>query len=416
MVKNWLLIPASLLTAGLLMTACSTETDGTSVAASSSATEAPVDLALLDPGNYPTEPAAPYGTATTENILDVEGQRLAEFVTLPFEVDPELTEVSMPTMVIRSAKNLDVVLSPGVGTGPANGKMLYGYVSTASTPVANSKEVDRALVQMVLRYSDPAAAAAGAAEMHNALINNPDPALKEAPEKVGTLPNTLISSSGTADEVSLNAFTAHGDYVIYTWASAPTAEKDWTSTSVATALDLQEPLVDKFPATPTKEQNGGKSAMPEIDQNDILIYAVPEEDADAGLGNDMAVYGPRGMAHRSTNPALTYDTLTDAGAMHNAQYKTIVYRAATPEDAQEISDVFIEDLIKSDGYAPAPSPPGLPAATCVTKDTTDGTQDYCYVTNGRYVGEASALDDRTDLDQLISAQYLIFEKADQDAE
>lgn len=417
MVNRNMLIPAALV-AGVLLAGCSTETDGTFFAASSSASPVPsADPALLDTGDFPTEPAAPYGLATTENILDVEGQRLAEFMVLPFEVDPGLTRVKMPTQVIRSYKNLTGVLGQGAVDAPANRDMLYGYVTTASTPTATSKDEEKALVQMVLRYTNAAQATAGAQQMHDALVNEPDPALKDTPVKVDGLPDTLASIGTTVDdEATINAFTARGDYVIDTWASAPAADKTWTTTAVTTALDLQEPLVDKFPATPTKEQNGGKSAMPRMDQNQVLIYAIPEEDPDAQGGSDMAVYGPRGMALRSTNPPLTYKVLTDAGADHNASYKTTVYRAATPDDAQNIVDSFAADLINSDGFTPAPAPPGLPNATCTTKDTENGTQDYCMVANGRYVGEASALDNKTEVDQLISAQYLILEQADQDAE
>ena len=38
------------------------------------------------------------------------------------------------------------------------------------------------------------------------------------------------------------------------------------------------------------------------------------------------------------------------------------------------------------------------------------------VVNGRYVGEASGIDNKTDVDRLISAQYLTLDHADQDAE
>ncbi len=37
------------------------------------------------------------------------------------------------------------------------------------------------------------------------------------------------------------------------------------------------------------------------------------------------------------------------------------------------------------------------------------------VVNGRYVGDASALDNKKDVDQVISDQYLILEQADQNA-
>jgi hypothetical protein len=95
-------------------------------------------------------------------------------------------------------------------------------------------------------------------------------------------------------------------------------------------------------------------------------------------------------------------------------YKTTVYRSSDDSGAQKILTEFRNDLT-SQGYAEAPTPQGLPDAVCVSKDTADGTQDYCMVVNGRYVGEASGLDDKKDVDQQISAQYLILEQADQNA-
>ena len=79
-----------------------------------------------------------------------------------------------------------------------------------------------------------------------------------------------------------------------------------------------------------------------------------------------------------------------------------------------IVDEFRNDLT-SQGYVEAPSPQGLPDAVCLSNDTTDGTTDYCLVVNGRYVGEAYGTDDKKDVDQQISAQYLILEQADQNA-
>jgi len=90
------------------------------------------------------------------------------------------------------------------------------------------------------------------------------------------------------------------------------------------------------------------------------------------------------------------------------------YRAKNDAGAQKIAEEFTNDLT-SQGFTTAPSPQGLPGATCVTMDTVQGTSDYCMVVNGRYVREASGLDNKKDVDQQISAQYLILEKADQDA-
>jgi hypothetical protein len=408
------------------LAACGTDSDpagGDPVAKSGGdqgSSSSSVDPAALDTGNYPTSPAPELGRATQDNILDVETQRLAEFVVAPFEVDPNLVSVKMPTMVIRSYENLSAVLNGAAPDIAKSNGLLYGYVSTAQVPTTAITDPTRSLVQMVLRFSTPDGASAAAQQIHTDLTTvDADDTGLDTPESIAILPNTLVSTTetdfGSGPKSSVNAFTAHGDYLLYTYASAPVGEKDWTAQAVAKALEQQGPLIDRFPAQPTKDQNGGQSAeMPLIDQDKILIYAIPEDDPQAQSGNDMAVYGPRGMAHRSTNPPLTYRVLQETGSEHNAVYKTTVYRSSDDSGAQKILTEFRNDLT-SQGYAEAPTPQGLPDAVCVSKDTADGTQDYCMVVNGRYVGEASGLDDKKDVDQQISAQYLILEQADQNA-
>ncbi|WP_254900709.1 hypothetical protein [Rhodococcus sp. 1168] len=419
--KTWMVRVGALACAGALLTGCSTDgsADGEPVA-KSGGDNAAVDPAGLDTGSYPTDPAPEYGRAADDTILDVETQRLAEFTVAPFEVDPGLSKVGMPTMGLRSSANIGVIINGGAPDIAKKHDFLYGYSTTASTPVPTVTDPSRSIVHVVMRFATAEGATAAAREIHNDLITvDSDDTGLDKPETIAILPNTLVSTSehnfNAGPEVSVNAFTAHGTYVLYTYASAPADQKDWTATAVAKALDLQGPLIDQFPATPTKEQRGDKPAeLPVMDQDKILIYAIPEEDDESQLGNDMAAYGPRGMAHRSTNPPLTYRVLTEAGSKNNAVYKTTVYRASDDEGAQKIMNEFHNDLT-SQGYTEAPSPQGLPDARCVTKDTVQGTQDYCMIANGRYVGEASGLDNKKDVDQQISAQYLILAKADQNA-
>lgn len=409
---------AAVLCAGLLLAGCGSASSEPKAGSGGDAAPA-VDAAALDTGSYPTSPAAEFGKATPENIVEVEGQRLAEFTVAPFEIDPELTAGKMPTMVMRSGKNLGVVVGSAAGDIAANRNMLYGYVSTAATNTPNVTDPSRSVVNAVLRFGSPDDAAAAAREIHTQLTTVDDGTGTETAEKVDVLPNTLVSTQeGTSNAgatTSVNALTPHGDYLLYSWAQAPAGQKDWTAKAIAKAVSLQGPLIDKFPAQPTKAQNGGVSAeFPMVDQDRILIYAIPEADAQAKLGDDMAAYGPRGMAHRSTNPPLTHRVLTETGSEHNAVAKTTVYRAADDAGARTIADEFAGDLA-AQGFSEAPSPQGLPDAKCVTKDTVRGTEIYCMVVNGRYVGEAAGLDDKKDVDRQIAAQYLILEQADQNA-
>ncbi|MDH6284658.1 DUF7373 family lipoprotein [Prescottella agglutinans] len=416
---TWMPRAAAVLCAGVLLTGCSSTDAEPTAKSGGDATTPAVDLAALDTGSYPTSLAPEFARATKDNIVEVDGQRLAEFTVVPFEIDPELTMAKMPTMVMRSGANLGVVISNPAGEIAKNHNMLYGYVTTAATNTPKITDPSRSVVHAVMRFKTPEDAAAAARDIHTEVTTVDDGAGIHKAETIDVLPNTLVSTRETSfqagAEVSVNALTPHGDYLIYTYAKAPAAQKDWTAQAVAKALSLQGPLIDKFPATPTKEQNGGKPAeLPMVDQDKILIYAIPEADAQAKLGDDLAVYGPRGMSHRSTNPPLTYRVLSETGAEHNAVAKTAVYRAKDDAGAQRIVEEFTNDLT-SQGYTPAPAPQGLSNATCVTKDTTNGTSDYCMVVKGRYVGEANGLDNKKDVDQQISAQYLILDKADQNA-
>lgn len=410
-----------MLCAGVLLAGCSNDTDGEPSAKSGGdAAPAAVDTAALDPGTYPTSPAAEYPRATLDNIVEVEGQRLAEFTVAPFEVDPLLVSGGTPTRVLRSGKGLGIVISNGSADIAHNNGMLYGYVSTASTRTPKVTDPSRTVVNAVMRFPNAEQAATAAREIHTQITTVDEGGGISTPDTIDVLPNTLVSTrestSQAGPEVSVNTFTPHGDYLLYTFAQAPAGEKDWTAKAVAKTLSLQSPLIDQFPGLPTKDQNGGTAPeLPMVDQDKILIYAIPDPDTKAGLADDQAVYGPRGMSHRSMNPPLTQRVLSETGSEHNAVGKTTVYRATDEEGAQRIIDEFSNDLT-SQGYASAATPPGLPTARCFTKDTISGTVDYCMIVNGRYVGEASALDNKTDLDQMISAQYLILQKADQNAD
>ncbi|EME15349.1 hypothetical protein G419_22724 [Rhodococcus triatomae BKS 15-14] len=377
-------------------------------------TVAEVDVAQLDTGDYPTTPAAPFGEAAPEDRAAVDAQRMAQFVIAPFEVDRELNDPTLPTMVLRSYKQLKGTFDESVVNVPANASSsVYGFVTSAtvSAPVDRGT-TGRALTQLVMRYSDPVAAADAARQMGEASA-----ALDGSTATVvAALPDShTIRGTQPNGSLTLQSFTAHNDYVIYTWASAPVAEADRLEPAVVKALELQGPLIDQFPRLPTKVQAEGRHVPLEVDQNDILIYAVPAAEDDP-MGDILSgVYGPRGMSHFYYPPETVYRALTEHGSVHNAIDKTTVFRASTDEDARELLDTFTTSSLSS-GWAASPTPPGLPSATCLSKASQSGEQFQCSVRVGRYIGDAVGLGDQTEVHQLISAQYLILTQADQQAE
>lgn len=425
-VRGRTLIAAAAVIAVSAVTACGGEStpdaqpagNTESVAADGTAGEgspaaADVDVRVLDTGDYPTQPAAPFGDASPEEVAPVDGQRMAEFVVAPWEIDPELDDPTLPTFVLRNYKMLKGTFDESVYEVPANASSaIYGFVSSAKTPSSGDRAAQgRALTNLVMRYTDQDAAKAAAQQMADAAAARPGASATD----VAGLPDSYgIGGTQPSGDATLAAFTPHGDYVLYTWVSAPQDQAGGMQATLARAVELQAPLIDRFPRTPTKSQNGGVRPQLKIDQNDILVYAIPA-DADAPAGDaDRGVYGPRGMSHFYTSPAEMYRILTEHGAEHSAIYKTTVYRASSDDDAADMQSEF-DAVSRNNGWTPAPSPQGLPNASCLTKTAEFGEQFSCSVQVGRYLGEATGLDDRADVHRQISAQYLILTEADQTA-
>lgn len=423
-VRTWLVRATALACAGTLLAGCGTDAVEVDHAAAddtvpADASAVAVDPAALDTGDFPTSPSAPFGRATDENIIEIDGQRLAEFVTLPFEVDPALVANANPTVVLHPGQ-LSYLVSADMREAVDRTGILYGYATAAETATLDAGEAPRELVHIVLRAATPEDARVLADDMYQAALDSADeydtPGTPWVPldSRLDGARTVQGSFEGLAGEMAIRqSFTAHGDYVIYDWASTSADDAPWAEKTPGRAVELQKPLIDRFPATPTRTQNGGvMPELPMMDQDDILIYAVPGEAGDAH-GIDMAVYGPRGLAHGSTNPELTHRVLTEAGSEHNAVGRTIVYRAEDDEGAESILTALTGDL-PNQGFAPSAAPAGLPEASCLMRVTALGEQHLCYVSNGRYVGEAMA-DSAEEAGQLISAQYLILTRADQDA-
>ena len=76
-----------------------------------------VDVALLDVGNYPTKPSPLMGSAGTAELgAIVEGQRMANYVTVPWEADPSLIRsYANSAVVLKNAAALKFVLPEDAG-------------------------------------------------------------------------------------------------------------------------------------------------------------------------------------------------------------------------------------------------------------------------------------------------------------
>ncbi|MGW4482108.1 DUF7373 family lipoprotein [Rhodococcus triatomae] len=402
---------AAILAGSLLLTACGGEDEPTAGSGGDgpASTVAAVDPATLDTGDFPTSPQKEFRQAEEKNITIVEGQRLAEFTVLPFEIDPELTESSSgyDPILDSGASGLEFFLTNlTTDLPPEADTYLYGYRAGAQKP-GSTAEPQKELSVAPLRLPDHQSAIAFAQALH-AYSTNPESPTAGTEGRIDVMPNSLASRYSDGESTSLTTWTVHGDWVIHTWASAPAADEGWTAQAAARALQEQEPLLDQFPAADMNDP----TSWPVIDQDKVLIYTLPVQGG--GGGTQMGVYGPHGMSMTSTNPTLTYDVLTEAGADHNAVAGSVVYRAKDAEGAATIQERFLADLSSHNGYTDVTVPAGLEntATQCQTNPLEGGT--YCMTQVGRYTAEASAMD-ATEASQRIAAQYLILQQADQDA-
>lgn len=415
---------------GTTLVSCSTDGEPTQTAAGSSSAEPTVDLAALDPGPYPTEPRPEFGVADDKDwnhFARVEGQRMAQFTVLPVEVDPGLVDAALQlTTPIPGPPSLDGLIYDGASKIKANGELVSGF-STKAASDDDPKNM-RSLQIMVLRYFTPKTAQAAAGELTDGFAQYARQ--KGANPVVGTLPGvngaqTVATSTGGSNY--LHTFTPHGVYVIFTWATAPSAQQAEAMTRKA--IPLQEKLIDQFPRTLTAKERRARGLDPQNlefpleDQNKVLIYALPHSDEELSSADPegkvfvnhalRAVYGPRGLAHFTTDSENTFTILKNAGSTANAVERSFVYRADTDEKAKELAAAYAKS--DDDPVAIAP-PPGLSEdqAHCTSIPSASSTNYQCIVRVGRYVADVHS-NNKGDVYQQASAQYLILTKADQNA-
>ena len=417
--------PKTLLASGfaavVLLSGCSV--DGNAVSDSDPAANAVIDVKSLDTGKYPTEPRKPFGEATGDQVVTYDAQRMAQYIVAPFEIDADLTDMGLPMQVLYSTTNVRAVVGDDVANVKANDAILYGFVVSASTPDETIRAgTKRELNNFVTRYITAADATAAANQMADAYLKRP----KSTTVRVdGMSGSRVISFPGNADgTTAMVAITAHNTYVLYTYYQTTDAQKDKLEPAIKKAVELQSALIDQFPATPTKAEREASNQPKKVlmmDQNHILIYALPytdQEIKDAKVktpnpGNVRAVYGPRSMSFFSSDPATDFRLLNEVGSTANAMDRATVYRAKTPEGAKKIMDTF-ENSNRARGMKTVPAPPNLPAARCLSEVTQNITGYWCEVSYGRYVAELVGTDPK-DVYQQTSAQYVIFTKADQNA-
>lgn len=389
-------IAAAVATVAALTVGCSSGIEGTAVKAPGGGTWDGVDPAALDVGNYPTTPRPALGVAGDPVQGGwAEARRLATNVVGPWEVDPALTHFAQnATGVVKDSDGVNALLGAPMGDGLAGHKFVAGFSSSRSTDTGSYKD----LLNVVLETDTPADGTAAVADMAaKAAVLTMPYAENPIPTQHFTIPRYPGTAAVTyrwtshyptvGDRYSVTALTAHGQYILAQ--TATSAENpDSAAKLIATALDLQQPLVDSFKPTPFD-----KLAQLPLDPDGLLARTLPPRSENETI-ND-GIYDQHGALHLETdNPLHRQALFKSAGVQQVADFVELrVYQTPDPGSAARI----VADMTDPHRVAGVT---GMPKAKCFTETLAF----WCVAAADRYAyfiqNEQEAA-----LHQMMAAQY-----------
>lgn len=379
--------------AALMLAACTTVVPGSAVVAGDGPA---VDVAQLDVGDYPTRPLSPLGTTgTMQTGVIVEAQRMANFVVGPWEVDPSLTNgYRMVAQAVTDARELTMIGPAETSSVARRHGFVNGFVS------ARQSEGRTTMLNAVLRFPDPSAAAAGAADLARAALPQQYKRAQPQPVTIPGRPDARASryTFFDVDEgrpwTAVRAFTSHGQYV-FTQLVESVGGPDVALALIANTVGFQGPVIDLFQSTDPAD-----FAEIPLDPTGLLARTLPLPNAEPTAAQN-ARYGRRGALHFQDDPArsspLFGETVMDLAAMA----KTTVYRTIDAQAAARVADEFAAE-VQGRGGRSVDGVGFLPGSRCAEH----GDGFHCVATADRYAIEAQSRR-ATDARQQVAAQYVL---------
>lgn len=378
----------------LTLSACTSTVQGAAVKATGGPVPA-LDFSQLDPGRFPTAPSQPLGVAGDPLLgVVVEGQRMANNVIGPWEVDPALTaSFIFGAAVLPNAQAL-ALIGP-VELAAAAGR--HNFVNAFAS--ARTEKNRKILLHAVLRFNDEGAATAAATDMGETAMQQQGadgPAQKlEIPGHPEARANSYtIVDRTTGRWNAVRSFTAHGPYVLMQLAQS-TDGADAAAQLVAKAIDLQVPEIDKFRATDPSE-----FTEISLDPAGLLARTIQLKGRDATFTKN-TTYEQRGALHFQSDAARSAKLFADTGVDLVAMANTNVYQTRDAEGAKGVVDGFYAEV--SPTARPANPVNNMPDSRCLGMN---GSGFYCLATADRYAIEASA-PTLLAAQQMTAAQYIM---------
>jgi hypothetical protein len=341
---------------------CKTQVGGGPVKAKETDT---ANVALMDTGTYPTTLGHIFGAAGNDTFAQrlLEGHRLADFVTGPWQVDETLTqhpflELLVQIQAIADTDYLGVVFGPAFSRVAAQHGYITGFSTRRQSP---GNPPSRELTNAVLLFPDPAAASAAAAEL--AAADSPLPG--QAPHKPTAIdkhPEAIAVKYARADgRKVVESFAAHGRYVLYQTASSGDISGVGKAPELilVMALDIQEKQIDRFVPT-----DAAKLGSLPLDPSGRMLAATLTREGIA-LPVNSGVWQRAGWLHFADDPHVTGAALQDAGVDYVSQRLATVYQTTNADAAQRLTSYLVRLVGQGSDIQPLRDQvPGFPDAKC----------------------------------------------------
>ncbi|MET8799559.1 hypothetical protein ABZV91_24590 [Nocardia sp. NPDC004568] len=357
------------------------------------------DLSGLDVGNYPTEPVA-FGTADDDEAARYrEGQRLGDFVALPFEIDPSYVNRVAGTggpVVLDRRDMQSLVINDTFDEVAAD--LITGWVHTWSTD--GDPGTAQQLSIAVLMFPDAATAGSVAGGLeHDDFTFNSD----NRPVQLPKYPQS--KAHWRPGHASLGSWTAHDRYVVFVKYDDRSEKADLPAMAQRTesALDVQLPLLDEFEPTPAEQLDDI-----DLDPDGVLALALPKSP------RMVAMYGPpdafRGRGAVYALSGIRDLQFLDSGRVTGiALGESVVMRSETAQGARTLWDHFRPDTHDAAGSRMIEAPEGIDGqVACFSREVAAhlNPSAFCVLQTGRYFAQVEG-GQIQDLHQKTSAQYAL---------
>lgn len=412
-------IATTLAACAALVTGCSTPTEGTPTTATAGP-DSGANVSLMDTGPYDTASSRPFGAAGDNldgaNLL--EAQRMAEFVVGPWEVDAELTRMPGavglgmigPVPSIKLMRDNEVLKNDLIAVAEKH-RFMNGFSTIRLSPEQTGQS--RGLHNLVLRFPDPGAAEAAAAEMAGVESARPDQPPAE-PIAVNSTPEARAVTYTLEDGLTkVVSFTAHGPYLLYQEGQTSEAFLGKSAVNLVDgALIVQKRRIDEFSPTPPDAMRD----LPLDPSGQLLARTLAAPDGGAPF--IIGVWNSRAWLHFELDPLQANSLFNTAGVDIVGQRLSTVYQAANADGALRLAKGLDEQIENLPSVREVDGVPGLPGAACFqrTEGGLPGTspstwqrvvwQYKCVATVDRYAYTAFSADPKL-VRQQMAAQYRI---------